>query len=844
VHPFHDYLCEHLEELLKKRFVVVFYDPRNEFRPFFDRELEAQVGGTLPRVTIGDRTASLARYEGSFFGLRATVEPIVAADKPEPVILYLPGIARDRTSSVLMELEKGGTCYEPQLKRLALNVLRKRFTDGQIDEMLRPASVSWDDIVSFLEQGGGGPVASVLHTLFGAAQGEALLTEWLASDAKDAAMIEKDAVPELLKLIKARLGLELAEGTSVSEARAKTVRYVLVNEFRGDLACEPPKSVGMVPNAAGKEQTERIRDVAESLRRRNPQAYAVLADKVEQDLGLAGADVDAAHLGAVDTFRFEEDRLLIHSARLIANKQYEPALEIITGRSHSFWVDRDVRRQAQWEACGLMAELGRELARIRPALAKMGTDPAKWFAAYTATDGWHRADALQRRLEAWVAKMDEEPEAEQALAVVRQEHEQLLRTMANGFAKALGESAWIVPGALHQTRVYPEVVETMGGRVAYFFVDAMRYEMGVELAHQIEGAKDLTVRASLCTLPSITPVGMAALLPGASASFDVVDAKGKLAARIEGTDMPGLNERLKFLKAKVPDVVEMTPGKLLSSSPAKVGKDIGKASLVVIRSQEIDFVGEMDGDLLARQVMDTVIGNLARAVKKLAAAGLENFVITADHGHQFSVRKEDDMKTDNPGGDTLDLHRRCWIGHGGSTPTGAVRVSGADLGYHTDLDFVFPAGLGVFKAGGGLSFHHGGFSLQELVIPVISLRMGTGKPAEVPGVQVRIEDCPPQVTNRTFGIKLAAAGDLLATEPLALRVLLMAGAQEVGRAGMAVGGEFDRGKGTLTLDLGSEASVGMMLTDDQCKSLRVVVLDARTDGVLAQSDELPVKLGI
>ena len=32
-----------------------------------------------------------------------------------------------------MELEKGGTCYEPQLKRLALNVLRKRFTDGQID---------------------------------------------------------------------------------------------------------------------------------------------------------------------------------------------------------------------------------------------------------------------------------------------------------------------------------------------------------------------------------------------------------------------------------------------------------------------------------------------------------------------------------------------------------------------------------------------------------------------------------------------------------------------------------------------------------------------------------------
>jgi hypothetical protein len=50
--------------------------------------------------------------------------------------------------------------------------------------------------------------------------------------------------------------------------------------------------------------------------------------------------------------------------------------------------------------------------------------------------------------------------------------------------------------------------------------------------------------------------------------------------------------------------------------------------------------------------------------------------------------------------------------------------------------------------------------------------------------------------------------------------------------------------GTLTLALGSEASVGMMLTNDACQSLRVVVLDAHTDSVLAESDELPVKLGV
>ncbi len=472
MHPFHDYLCEHLNELLRKRSVVVFYDPRGEFRPFFDRELELLAGDPLPRVAMGSCSAFLARYEGSFFGLRGLVEPIVAADQPEPLILYLPGIAKDRQGSVLMELERAGTCYEPQLKRLALNVLRQRFTDGQIDEMLRPAAVTYDDIVAFLGQGG--QVASMLHTLFGGAQGEVLLTQWLASDTKDGALLEKDALPELLKLIKVRLGLDLPADTSLPKVRQRTCRYVLVNEFRADLSCASPKSAGMVPDPPGKEYAERIRDVAEGLRRRFPEVYLGLADAVEQDLGLAGAGVEAAHLGAIDTFRFEEERLLAHAAALIAGKGYKAALAIIDARGRSFWVDRDVRRQAQWGACRLMAELGHEFEEIRLALGRIGSDPAKWLAAYVAEDGWHHADGLQRRLETWVAGMGDEPEAEQALAVVRQEHEHLLRAMADGFTKAFRASAWTIAGALHQTRIYPDVVQAMGGRVAYFLVDAMR----------------------------------------------------------------------------------------------------------------------------------------------------------------------------------------------------------------------------------------------------------------------------------------------------------------------------------------------------------------------------------
>ena len=45
-------------------------------------------------------------------------------------------------------------------------------------------------------------------------------------------------------------------------------------------------------------------------------------------------------------------------------------------------------------------------------------------------DRWFEVDRLQRRLDTWVARMDEEPEADQAIAVVRLSYDELLKQMA------------------------------------------------------------------------------------------------------------------------------------------------------------------------------------------------------------------------------------------------------------------------------------------------------------------------------------------------------------------------------------------------------------------------------
>jgi len=82
MHPFHDYLAQHLEQRVRKRSIVVFYDPRNEFRPFFEQELAVEDADPLPRTTIAGRSVFLARHRGSLFALRVAVEPIVSAHKP------------------------------------------------------------------------------------------------------------------------------------------------------------------------------------------------------------------------------------------------------------------------------------------------------------------------------------------------------------------------------------------------------------------------------------------------------------------------------------------------------------------------------------------------------------------------------------------------------------------------------------------------------------------------------------------------------------------------------------------------------------------------------------------
>lgn len=846
MHVFHDYIAKQLNERLKQKSVIVWYDPRCEFYSFIDELLStADRSSKVPNVMVAELPARLAVYAGSLFELRAMVEPYVAADEPDSVLLYLAGCEHDRKASVLMELEKGGECYEPQLKRLARHVLRRRYTDGQIDEILARERITYEDLSMAASDSSPAGPPSILKSIFHAASASGgIIATWLASESRDGEIVEKEAIGELIKLLKSKIGLELSQEAPLKTLRSITLRYVLANEFRAGLSGTTALCLESVSMPRTKEEGTAIRELAQTLRATFREAYPQLADAVETELGIAQAKVVPDALGSLDTFRFEERLALSHCEDLIARSRFEEALQWILRREHAFWINLDMGRKAQWEACRLMADLGLQAASTCLELENVDDDPNAWVEAYSAPHGWYRLDRAQRRLETWLAKLDDEPN-ERALGIVRRAYEDVCNAMAEHFTEILARAKWNITAQLHQTQIYGEIVNESPKPVAYFLVDAMRFEMGVELAERLPRSAETLLRPAIGSLPSITPIGMAALQIGASTNFSVAEQNGKLGACIDGSFLPDLVARKKFLAARVPKLLDMTLDELLTVSSSKLGKKVADVSLIVVRSQEIDQAGE-GGFMYARQVMDSIIDNVARGIRKLAALGVEHSIITADHGHLFSSwDREEAMRIDSPGGDVVDLHRRCWIGRGGSTPPGCIRVAASALGYASDLDLVFPKGAGVFKAGGDLAFHHGGPSLQEIVIPALKVRMTRADAPAAVG-QVSASGLPDVVTNRVFSVtlQLGGANVPLFASTMNVRPLLMSAGRQVGYVGMAIGAEPNEA-GCLELQPGKPVTVAFILSDESVPSLRLVVQDPATDADLYRSTaDIPVRLGV
>lgn len=267
-----------------------------------------------------------------------------------------------------------------------------------------------------------------------------------------------------------------------------------------------------------------------------------------------------------------------------------------------------------------------------------------------------------------------------------------------------------------------------GKKTAYVLVDSLRYEMARELSRELEDDHETELSVTVGTVPTITEIGMAALMPGAESGARVLPAsQGKLGLEVAGNLLRDRKSRIDHLKKWSDQMsLKMYETKLeslfASTKKSKVSAAIKNADLVLITSQEIDEQGESGGGPTARLFMDAVLSRIPRAITALADLGCERIVLASDHGYIFADELDSDTRIDPPGGKTKDLHRRVWIGVGGSDDPSFCRMPLSRMGLGEDLEIAVPWGLGAFKVPGGASaYFHGGMSPQELAIPVLVL---------------------------------------------------------------------------------------------------------------------------
>jgi hypothetical protein len=683
---------------------------------------------------------------------------------------------------------------------------------------------------------------------------------FLASDRHDAALEQRRALSELTSVLRAELGLALNPEGGPTAVRQAARRALLATEFRASLPAQARSgALQSLPVPESPAHVEAARRLCHTWRNRADysDAYVEAAHAVETELGASTFELALDVLAGLDTFEAVETRLLRCAGELLLSGKPQRALDLAGNRKGSFWSSENPSLRLRWTLFETVGRVLMTAGRVKAELKTGRRNAEALVKAYAEGDNpWCQLDTEYRHLERQFTTFDlelneEHDQLERLVQHARQTYADVLGDCAEAFTTGLEAAEFNVAGILRQRDVFNRQLNPVlhgRGKVAYVLVDGLRFEMARELMGGMgDEASEVRLHAALAQLPSVTAVGMAALLPGAEKGLELEESDGELVVRVDGRPLKDRAARVRLLRHPLGDRFAEIKLNDLVRSARKVQEMVQSAELVLVTSQEIDRRGEESAEEdEARRYMDEVLDKLRRGVRRLAALGVTTCVLSADHGHLFIEGLSSGMKIDPPGGRTVELHRRVWIGHGGQKAPGYIRVTAGRLGLKGDLEFAFPRGLACFKVrGGSEAYFHGGASLQEMVIPVAVLQLRAGRAAAKDASQIDLAMERPRVTTRFFSVTATyRPAGLFPTAQKRVVLSVRASRKEVGTAAMAAYG-FEDATHEILLEADRPNAITLMLTDDpESGSVSVHVLDAASSVELARLEQLHMAIHV
>jgi hypothetical protein len=861
-------ITDEIVELLKKqiaaRGIVVWYDPEKAF---------ARLVPVLNAQGI-----TVLSYEEGFFNLRERLEHFLEfiddmgrmkpdADIPPAIVIYIP-LAREETNYAFIEAETAGVVIKPGASRpecntklsLAVDRVFSKIAPARAKHLARQTEeglLTIEELDRIADEAG--QVASgLLQVVFGPLSVDEILLQFVASDAKDGAICEKNVLPELAELLREELELTDLENKEVHDIRKVLRRYLFSNEILAEIPeGEVPDALRRLPRVEKPSSLDLVRQICRVWRNRIDLKafYCDAAEAVEKEIRLSDTAIPLAELLRNETFPGIDRLWLGHGAGKLADGTPRETLDIVRARILLFWAKERPGFQIEWKVLEAAAEICWKADEITGDLRKQQRaldDLVQAYAQHAAP--WMSLDRFFRLMESRYAGLEimesGGTELEKVVVLARRRYTEALQEMTSAYSTAASKSEFRSERFGPQSYVFKDVVRQLidkKEKTAYFLVDALRYEMASDILEGMDDDYEGRIEPRLGQLPGITAIGMVALLPGAETGL-VAERKGSgISVALAERSLPSRQARLEWLRENSGvSVAFFRLGETLKLTP-KRKKEVESASLVIVTSQEIDRMGEEAGEEEdARVYIDGIPDKVRRAVRSLARTGVKWFVIAADHGFHLVDSLDPGMAMDSPGGDTIELHPRVWIGQGGVAAEGFIRVKAGDLGLGGSLEFAFPRGLGVFKVKGGAgSYFHGGISPQEHIIPVLIIKAKEVLPAVKSVLGVKVSMAKAKVTNRIFTVTVEAeAGGIFPEEGRRVRLELSADKEEIGKA-VAAGYDYDERKNEIVVRPGRPNVVTLMLHRGATPSrLTIQVVAVESQLVLDTIKDIPVELTI
>lgn len=486
------------------------------------------------------------------------------------------------------------------------------------------------------------------------------------------------------------------------------------------------------------------------------EAMASLANRTERELQIR-TDLSWTNYEVVldmDTYKAYDEAVIAGLAVAVAEGTAAGAEvdRVLRARQHTFWYSA---YESYYKAIQAASNLLTAIAHVNFAMSSFDDGLARYVSTWSQIDRAYRHFIHARRL-----VEDPKPLEQLSEKVENFYTNKYVEPLATAWqAQVDAVDAWSSDSVTSMRKFYdfyvaPQVARDK--RVAVIISDALRLEVADELAGRLrrEDKLDAKLDPILGVLPAYTQMGMAALLPHTTLGF-----KGeKSLTEVDGQRTDGTVNRGKILEPFGGYAVQAEA--VQGMTVHQLRDDLKPHKFVYVYHNEIDKRG--DTKATERQVFQAAaetIESLVKLIKRLNSAGINSVFVTADHGFLFQDRELDEAGylTEAPEGDSiLDKDRRRVVGKGLKKTNAFRHFTPEQLDLSSDYEVLIPKGTKRLKLqGSGSRYVHGGATLQEIVVPVISVSYAKSGAHEVSHVNLAIQQKSNKITTNSLSVEIA-----------------------------------------------------------------------------------------